>query len=394
MPNSNWLEQDSLKILNETKSQDLDISWSSSDTDEYFSSIPKKRRKPDLTVNSLRRTRITQSRNDADSRDSPVIGQFTSGELSPTFNEDKLDESNKSPVIGKNKRVKDWKKRKKNEKITDGKHVKDILKSHDTRRMDNDQYEISEYSSSSNSQKQYLNNLTQVISNANFIRIKSNSSQIKTEDCVEEVLETITQISNDIFSQCSEKFNIDLLTQSSLCSDSNIIISQYSSSQESCASVDTQTTNHNNLFLITTVSSNSSETSSSAGKALKRKRLKKGGLASQLQKVLQNKESSVSIWKHEAEEKKVTAVEDILYMQINKIRVEFKQSICECTILDGNKSDNNSTKCIVVLNILFNELSSNPQYLKLYKPYSITNIDYLNENVCCYYNICKILFEE
>lgn len=81
---------------------------------------------------------------------------------------------------------------------------------------------------------------------------------------------------------------------------------------------------------------------------------------------------------------------DFLHLQVRKVSVEFGNRLFECDLINDGCTD----KCLVVLNSLIDETARCPRSLKLYKPYSVLKVKYVEEDVRCYYNICKILFDD
>ncbi|KRT80842.1 hypothetical protein AMK59_5281, partial [Oryctes borbonicus] len=404
----NWLKPGSVKLGHESK--DFNISWSSSSSEvEHCDETSKHNKKSKFKSKirdfnracDLQQREVSPIRYDnADTMESPVMGRNIN-DLSPTFNEKSSDELNKSPVIGKNIKAKNWKKRKKN-----------LVKSCEFRQYESievetensDVFSISSYSSIGNPHSQDSFSISQLTTNTNFIGIKS-----KNEDCDVET-EAISQSSNDIFSHDADPVNIDVISTQNKASDiQEVSISQYLSSQESQIAVkvsqssiphyltksDTSTT-FTSLSTIATFSQSSiphyltkSDTSTtftslSTGTAfhcLKRpakKRYKKDGLAKQLQKTLQSKRASVSIWKHEMYLNK-DHCDEFLYLRVNKRFTEYRNIIFECYLV--NDRTTSDVKCLVVLNNTFDESESYSQYLKIYEPYSVSNIIYLEESL-------------
>lgn len=216
----NWLEPNSLKLLTTTESSDLNISWSSSDTDDEFYLNYKKRISESSKMTDLKQLNppdeieATPPILDMNSlSQSPIIGKNLLGEASPTFNERSSDELNKSPVIGKNLKVKNWKKRKKNQQLGSSK-----LSTDKTEIDTIDQFNISVFTSSDSSQIQ---------SSLSVIHLANDRDN---RDEKELAIEAISQISDDIFS-----IDIDWITTQNNNShvEEEISISQYSSTQRS-----------------------------------------------------------------------------------------------------------------------------------------------------------------
>lgn len=390
-----WPKPSSLKVLNRTKTNDIDISWSSSSSDadskvgSYFN---RNRKKLKTTKINSKRGEITPTKYDYNSDLSPIIGKNVPEELSPTLNSRDDNELDKSPIIGKHFKARRWKKR---VNSTDFRNKFRTFIRHQTEHNHGNHLNISMYSSSDSSETEDSISISQLTNITTYSKIESLSKAYNSSD---DELHNITQDSSIILSQF-HKEDIDINhveTQNTSPNTQQVIISQYSSSRDSPILI-SQNATQNKPDLLSNSSADITATSLLTSsvflyqKPPRRKRYKKNGLAKQLQRCLKHNEASISIWKHELYLNK-NHFKDMICLEVTIMHKEFQNTIFECTLSNVNSNNNNST-CVVVLSNSILNTDTCPNELKLYKPYSESIINWCGRNVDCYYNICRILFD-
>lgn len=139
----------------------------------------------------------------------------------------------------------------------------------------------------------------------------------------------------------------------------------------------------------------------------KKKHYKKGGLASQLQKVLCLQRTRVSIWQHEMYTKKtdniVTFEEgDIIDFVVRNKWKEYGSTLLECqssNLLrseDNLESPTNMDKNDLFIIVIGSDINLNVDFkikgqYKLFPPYSVKTVNYKLREVRCYFNVPKLV---
>lgn len=124
----------------------------------------------------------------------------------------------------------------------------------------------------------------------------------------------------------------------------------------------------------------------------KKKRFKRGGLASQAQKHLKSERANVAIWKHEnylskTGEYSISPVEEhlILTLKIEKLWVEFQTTYALCV-------NSNCDEFIVLINSEYVDVNKLEiaSFYQIYPPYSQHTLFFNKKDVKCYINVTRL----
>lgn len=129
----------------------------------------------------------------------------------------------------------------------------------------------------------------------------------------------------------------------------------------------------------------------------RKKRYKKGGLAFLLQKTLRLQKTRLSIWQHEIYKNKADTFtgflnENIVIFRVNTVNTEYGIVLLECSTKINDSENHCILKPILILigPIININFVVGKEY-KLFSPYRCQNRSYKSKEVCCYFNVSKIL---
>lgn len=217
----------------------------------------------------------------------------------------------------------------------------------------------------------------------------TNSSRALATQCIcKPTIDETTPFTNFHTENASDFWdkNIEETSQTTSTSESDLQIDEFS---QVTAEVIPQ---FKSSYLITTTSSNSKDESAAiydSQNSVTRKSYKRGGMAAQLEKILQKQQSEVAIWRHEIYLSKtknyVPSISKGVCIQlpIDNVWKEFGSSFIKCK--------GESFECLVLLS--FNTCSNVFKIgdeIKLFPPYNKKVLICCNRLIECYYNVSKI----